>query len=262
MLGFIDTHTHLFCEEFDEDRELAVIRAIEAGVNRMFMPNVDDTTVGPLLDICDRHSCCYPLMGLHPTSVDSEWKVRLSNVEKVFRSGRRFYGVGEVGLDLYWDSTYIKEQIEAFEIQLKWSLESDLPIIIHCRKAYKELLDVMDQYKDSSLKGIFHCFDGSDDDAANLLEYKNFMLGINGVVTFKKSSLPGVLKNIPLERIVLETDSPYLAPVPHRGKRNESAYLVDVARKLSEIYTVPLEDVASQTSANALKVFQNADRSL
>lgn len=258
MVGLIDTHTHIFSEEFDADRELVLTRALEAGVERMYMPNVDDTTIKPLLEMCDLHDCCFPLMGLHPTSVDTEWAERLAKVEEVFRSGRKFYGVGEVGLDLYWDKTYLKEQIKVFETQILWALESGLPLIVHCRNAYGELLDIMEQYKDTSLRGIFHCFDGSDEDAANLLQYKNFMLGINGIVTFKKSSLPVVLKDIPIERVVLETDSPYLAPVPYRGKRNESSYLVNVAQKLSEIYGLPLEVIYSITTENALKVFQNA----
>lgn len=258
MIGLIDTHTHLFSEEFDSDRELAVIRAAEAGVTRLFMPNIDDTTIRPLLDMCDSCSACLPLMGLHPTSVDGDWESRLSKVETAFRSGRKFYGVGEVGLDLYWDSTYKKEQVVVFEKQLGWAIEFDLPLIIHCRNAFPELLEIMNQYKDSNLRGIFHSFGGTGEEASDLLEYKNFMLGINGVVTFKKSSLPEVLKSVPLDRVVLETDSPYLAPVPYRGKRNESAYLVSIANKLSEVYGMSVDDIAAATTKNALKVFQNA----
>lgn len=259
MVGFVDTHTHLFGEEFDSDRELAIIRAVEAGVTRMFMPNIDDSTIEPLMEICDSIPYCYPLIGLHPTSVDAEWERRLKMVERVLRSSTKFYGVGEVGLDFYWDKTYKNEQIHVFETQLKWALEFDLPLIIHCRNAYPELLAVMDCYKETLLRGIFHSFGGTNQEADELMHYENFMFGINGIVTFKKSSLPEVLSCIPLERIVLETDSPYLAPVPYRGKRNESAYLVEVAKKISEIYDVPLEIVASKTTENALKVFQNAD---
>ena len=259
MTGLIDTHTHLFCEEFDDDRELALIRAKQAGVSRLLMPNIDDTSMEALLDMCDKHKECYPLMGLHPTSVDSSWEERLSKVEKVLRSGRKFYGIGEVGLDLYWDKTYVNEQKRAFNTQIEWALEFDLPLIIHCRNAHNELMECMSPYKESQLRGIFHSFGGDTAEAASLLEFKNFMLGINGIVTFKKSSLPETLSQIPLERIVLETDSPYLAPVPHRGQRNESAFIVSTAEKLASIYEVPIEEIAQQTTTNALKVFQNAD---
>lgn len=258
MIGLIDTHTHLFCEEFDDDRELALIRAKQAGVSRLFMPNIDDTSTEALLDMCDKHKECYPLMGLHPTSVDSSWEERLSKVEKVLRSGRKFYGIGEVGLDLYWDKTYENEQKKAFKTQIEWALELDLPLIIHSRNAHKELMECMSPYRESQLRGIFHSFGGDIGEAENLLEFKNFMLGINGIVTFKKSSLPETLSQIPLERIVLETDSPYLAPVPHRGQRNESAFIVSTAEKLAAIYEVPIEKIAQQTTTNALKVFQNA----
>lgn len=259
MIGLIDTHTHLFCEEFDNDRDLAIIRAKEAGVTRLFMPNIDDESIESLLSLCDRHSGCYPLMGLHPTSVDTNWEERLTKVEKVLRSGRTFYGIGEVGLDLYWDKTYVNEQKQAFAKQAEWALELNLPLIIHCRNAHNELLDVMSKYKGTPLRGIFHSFGGSIDEAKELLSFENFMLGINGIVTFKKSTLPETLKKLPLERIVLETDSPYLAPVPYRGNRNESAYLVSTANKLAEIFDTTIDDIARHTTTNALKVFQNVD---
>lgn len=257
MISLIDTHTHLFCEEFDEDRELAVLRAVEAGVTRMFMPNIDDTTIESLISLCDKHTNCYPLMGFHPTSVDADWEKRLSVVEQTLRSGYKFYGIGEVGMDLYWDKTYIKEQMKVFDIQTQWAIELNLPLIIHCREAYPEMLEVLSKYKDTSLKGIFHSFGGTVDEAQALMEYPNFMLGINGVVTFKKSTLPDVLREIPIEKIVLETDSPYLAPVPYRGRRNESAYLLSTANKLSEIYDLPIDEISAQTTTNALKVFEN-----
>lgn len=259
MTGLIDTHTHLFSEEFDEDRELAVIRAAEAGVTRLFMPNIDDTTIEPLLSLCDRATGCYPLIGLHPTSIDSNWEDRLKKIEQVLRCGRKFYGIGEVGLDLYWDKTFLEEQKKAFIIQLEWALELNLPLIIHCRNAHKELIQLMSPYINSELKGIFHSFGGTAEEADELLAFENFMLGINGIVTFKKSTLPETLKEIPLERIVLETDSPYLAPVPYRGKRNESAFIVTIANKLAEIFNTSLDDIAYHTTRNALKVFQNAD---
>lgn len=261
MIALIDTHTHLFAEEFDEDRELALIRAREAGVVRLFMPNIDETSVEPMLRLCKAHDGCYPMIGFHPTSVDADWEQRLAAVEAWLRSGERFFGIGEVGMDLYWDKTYRKEQMQVLARQTEWALEFGLPLIIHCREAYPELLEVLEPYRTSPLTGIFHSFTGNAEEAARLLEYPGFMLGINGVVTFKKSLLPEALKEVPLNRIVLETDSPYLAPVPYRGKRNESSYLVKTAEKLAEIYELPLEQIGCQTTENALKVFQNAERS-
>ena len=255
MVALIDTHTHLFAEEFDEDRELAIIRATEAGVTRLFMPNIDDTSVEAMLALCNSHDGCYPMIGFHPTSVDENWKERLGTVEKWLRSEQVFYGIGEVGMDLYWDKTFKKEQMEVLDIQVKWALEYDLPLIIHCREAYPELLEVLEPYRKTSLTGIFHSFTGTSEEAAKLLEFEGFMLGINGVVTFKKSTLPEALTTVPLERIVLETDSPYLAPVPNRGKRNESANVRDTLMKVADIYQRDPEYVAQVTSVNALKVF-------
>ena len=259
MMAFVDTHTHLYVEEFDEDRELTLIRAGEAGVARLFMPNIDDTTVDAMLALCRSHEGCYPMIGFHPTSVDADWKARLAAVRRWLESPQTFYGIGEVGLDLYWDKTYKKEQMQAFEIQIEWALEHDLPLVVHCREAYPELFEVLAPYKNTGLRGIFHSFTGTEEEAARLLEYTGFLLGINGVVTFKKSVLPSVLPHVPLGRIVLETDSPYLAPVPYRGKRNESAYLVEVAGKLSEIYSVPLEEIARVTTENACRMFRTTD---
>lgn len=258
MTGLIDTHTHLFCEEFDEDRELAVIRAVQAGVTRMYMPNIDETTIKPLMELCGSNQYCFPLMGLHPTSVDTEWENKLKIIEDVLKSGYVFYGIGEVGLDFYWDKSYASEQMLAFEKQIKWAIELDLPVMIHCRNAHSAMIEVLSNYKTTGLRGIFHSFGGNLNEAEELLDYENFMLGINGIVTFKKSSLPEVLMHIPLDRIVLETDSPYLSPVPHRGERNESANLVHIAEKLSQIYNVSLDVLAGTTSTNALKVFQIA----
>ncbi len=259
MMALIDTHTHLFTEEFDEDRELAVVRAVEAGVTRLFMPNIDDTTIDRLMNLCAAHDNCFPLMGFHPTSVDERWEERLAVVEQCLRANPQlFYGIGEVGMDLYWDKTWLKEQMEAFRIQVDWALEFHLPLIIHCREAYPELLEVLADYRSSGLTGIFHSFTGTSEEASRLLEYDGFMLGVNGVLTFKKSTLPDVLSDVPLERIVLETDSPYLTPVPYRGKRNESAYLVKVAERLSDIYGLPVADIARVTTDNALKVFSRA----
>lgn len=259
MTLLTDTHTHLFTEEFDEDRDLAIIRARESGVYRLFMPNIDDTSVQTLLATCKSHPACYPMIGLHPTSVDAGWEKRLATIEEWLRGPETFYAIGEVGIDLYWDKTFRIEQMKAFDTQVQWALEFGLPLSIHSRNAYPEVLEVLEPYrKEAALCGIFHCFSGTADDASRLLAYERFMLGINGTVTYKKNTLSEVLKNVPLERLVLETDSPYLAPVPHRGKRNESAYLVNVAEKLSDIFGLPLGRIASQTTENALKVFVKA----
>ena len=255
MVALIDTHTHLFAEEFDEDRELAIIRATEAGVTRLFMPNIDDTSVEAMLALCNSHDGCYPMIGFHPTSVDENWKERLGTVEKWLRSEQVFYGIGEVGMDLYWDKTFKKEQMEVLDIQVKWALEYDLPLIIHCREAYPELLEVLEPYRKTSLTGIFHSFTGTIEDAHKLMEYSGFMFGINGVVTFKKSILPEVLKSVPLKRLVLETDSPYLTPVPYRGKRNQPGYTELVARNAAEVRGTTFEALAAQTTKNVKTLF-------
>ncbi|WP_294588895.1 TatD family hydrolase [uncultured Phocaeicola sp.] len=262
MTPLTDTHTHLFVEEFDTDRDLAIIRARESGVYRLFMPNIDETTVEAMLATCKAHPACYPMIGLHPTSVDQDWKEKLAAVEKWLRGPETFFGIGEVGIDLYWDRTFRDEQMQAFDLQVQWALEFGLPLSIHARNAYPEVLEVLEPYrKEPALSGVFHCFSGTEEEASRLLAFDRFMLGINGTVTFKKSTLPEVLKKLPLERLVLETDSPYLAPVPQRGKRNESAFLVHVAEKLSDIFGLPLDQIASQTTANALKVFSKAAHS-
>ncbi len=256
MADLTDTHTHLFTSEFDPDREEVLARAKEAGVGHLFIPNIDDISVEAMLTLCDTHAHCHPLIGLHPTSVDERWAERLAYIERVLRSGRRFAGIGEAGIDLYWDTSYKAEQLKVFDIQVQWALEYGLPLIVHCRSAYPELLDALSPYRECPLTGIFHSFTGTEEEAGHLLAFRGFMLGINGVVTFKKNTLSEVLKAaVPVGRVVLETDSPYLAPVPYRGKRNESAYVVKVAEKLSDIYGKSLEEIACITSSNALKVF-------
>lgn len=259
--GWIDTHTHLYTEEFDEDREEVLARAAQAGVTHLFMPNIDDTTASRMLQLCETHKGCYPMMGLHPTSVDAHWRERLSVVRGWLEAeAARFVGIGEVGMDLYWDQTFRDAQMQVLDEQVQWALEYRLPLIVHCREAWPELLEVLAPYRDKGLTGIFHSYTGGWP-AEQLLAYDGFMLGINGVVTFKKSTLPDDLKTVPLSRVVLETDSPYLAPVPHRGKRNESAYIGKVADRLAVLYGVPSEEVAIQTTANALKVFMKVSGS-
>ena len=254
----IDAHSHIFSEEFTGDLPEVIARAKDAGVTHIFMPNIDDASVEDMLDVCRTYpGYCFPMIGFHPTSVDGPDAIYKVRAMKPFLvEGHPFVGIGEVGLDLYWDKTYLKEQQQVLDEQIQWALEWDLPLVIHCRDAFPQLFDVLSPYKDTKLTGIFHSFTGTEAEAEEVLTYSNFMVGINGVVTFKKSTLPEVLKRVPLQRLVLETDSPYLAPVPYRGKRNETAYVKNVALKLSELYGVSLGEIDRETSKNALKVFK------
>lgn len=256
----IDTHTHLFVEEFSEDLPSVIQRAREAGVECVFMPNIDDESLEDMLEVCAQYpEYCYPMLGFHPTSVDAFSMEKVQRMKKLLVPGHPYIAIGEVGLDLYWDKTYLREQQMVLEEQIQWAMEWELPLVIHCREAFPELFDMLKPYKKTGLKGVFHSFTGTIDEAQEALEYDNFVLGINGVVTFKKSTLPEVLKQVPLERLVLETDSPYLAPVPFRGKRNESAFVEKVADKLADIYGISTGKICSITSKNALKVFDISD---
>jgi len=246
----VDSHSHLFLEEFADDLPQVMQRAREAGVTHIFMPNIDSTTIESLLSVCAAYKeFCFPMIGLHPTSVNKNYKKELDIVAGQLASSNGYVAIGEIGLDLYWDKTFLREQLLAFEKQVEWALEYHLPIVIHTREAFDYI------YKETGLTGIFHSFTGTSEEAAKLLDFPGFMIGINGVVTFKKSQLPEVLKDVPLAHIVLETDSPYLTPVPNRGKRNESARLKDTLIKVAEIYRESPEVVAEATSENALKVF-------
>ncbi len=260
MYKIIDTHSHLFVEEFDVDRSEVMQRAREVGVQHVLMPNIDLDSVAPMLQVCQEYrGFCYPMLGLHPTEVGADYPVVLSKLKALLdKQPQTFLAIGEVGLDLYWDKTYKDEQIAALEEQIAWALEYDLPLVIHSREAFDEIYTLFSRYKDSSLRGIFHSFTGTADEAQALLEFPGFLLGINGVATFKKSTIPEALSHVPLTRVVVETDSPYLAPVPYRGKRNESAYVVRVVEKLAEIYGLTAESVAAQTYANAATLFRLA----
>ena len=255
-MRLIDTHSHLFLEEFSEDLPQVIERARSAGVTHIFMPNIDSTTIDSMLSVCNTYNdYCFPMIGLHPTSVNADYEKELEIVARELRSFNKYIAIGEVGMDLYWDKTFLKEQQIVLDKQINWALEYDLPVVIHCRDAFGYIYNVLEPYKNTSLKGVFHSFTGTDDEAARILEFSGFLIGINGVVTFKKSRLPEVLTKIPLEKIVLETDSPYLTPVPNRGKRNESAYVKDPLMKVSDIYRMSPEAVGRVTSENALKVF-------
>ena len=263
MYNIIDTHSHLFVEEFAGDRAEVMRRAREAGITHVVMPNIDADSVPPMLQVCAEYpDFCYPTIGLHPTEVKEDYhqvlsamKCQLDDSIHGKTSHAPFVAIGEVGLDFYWDTTYKQEQLAALEEQIVWALAYNLPIIIHSREAFAELYALFKHYKDTPLRGVFHSFTGTADEAHALLEFPGFVLGINGVVTFKKSALPEALREVPLSRLVVETDSPYLAPTPHRGKRNESAYAVRVIERLAEIFQCSCEQVAQQTYTTAHKLF-------
>ncbi len=260
IIYMIDTHTHLDGDEFADDFEQVLGRAQAAGVEKMFLPNVNEATWPRICRLCQEHpKVLYPMIGLHPEDVNPT--VRnvaqvLDDMETQLQSGVPVIGIGEVGLDFYWDETYRREQIECFERQVGWAARYDLPLMIHARNAHRELVDIIARHAGKGLRGVFHCFTGTAEEARDLLAFDGFLLGIGGVLTFKKSKLPEVLTTaVPLSRIVLETDSPYMAPVPHRGQRNESAYVVEVAKKLADIYGVTLQEVNRATTDNVLSVF-------
>ena len=254
----IDTHSHIFSEEFKEHLPEVIARAKEIGVEKIFMPNIDDTSVEDMLSVYQAYpDYCFPMIGFHPTSVDGPdaiYKVR--EMKKCLVEGHPYIAIGEVGLDLYWDKTWLREQQQILDEQIQWALEWKLPLVIHCREAFPELFQVLEPYKHTELTGVFHSFTGTVDEVRELMDYSRFMVGINGVVTFKKSTLPEALKEVPLSKLVLETDSPYLAPVPFRGKRNETSYVKRVAVKLAELYGMEIGEVERQTTENALKVFK------
>ena len=256
MISFVDTHTHLFVQEFDGDRNAAVQRALEAGVTRLCLPSITEESIPAIMAMCEEFpGVCYPMIGLHPTELGDDYKAVLDRMYARLKSDNRYIAVGEVGLDFYWDDTRKREQLEAFDTQIEWAHETGLPLAIHSRSAFDELYDMMEAHRGKGLTGVFHCFSGSEDEARKLLSFDGFSLGIGGVVTYKKSTLPAVLANVPLERIVLETDSPYLPPVPFRGKRNESAYVPYIAEFLAGVYGCSVEEVARVTTGNAERLF-------
>ena len=253
----IDTHAHIDGPEFADDLETVLLRAKEAGVEKIFVPGICLKDTPHLLNVCQAHpNYLYPMIGLHPENImDEDSHQALDQLERMIDES--VIAIGEVGLDFYWDATYKQEQIEVFEHQMQWAEKYNLPLMIHSRNAHQELMEVMEQHRASNLSGVFHCFTGTEEEARELLTFPNFMLGIGGVLTFKKSTLREVVKNaVPLSRIVLETDSPYMAPVPNRGKRNESAYVRCVAEKLAEIYDTDFDNIVLQTTKNTLKVFK------
>ncbi|OQY05933.1 MAG: hydrolase TatD [Bacteroidetes bacterium 4572_117] len=251
----IDTHTHLFLEQFDDDRNKVVEDSIKNGVKKLFIPNIDSSTTEKVVKMGkDYPGICYPIIGLHPTSVKGNYREELEHVEQ-WLSKEKFYGIGETGIDLYWDKTFKKEQEEAFRYQINLAKRLGLPLIIHSRESFDEIFSVVDELNDEKLKGVFHSFTGTIEQAKKILSYKGFKIGIGGIVTFKNSGLANVVAKIDVGHLVLETDSPYLAPTPMRGRRNESSYLKLIAQKLADVYCVDIETVANITSQNAKKLF-------
>lgn len=251
----IDTHSHIYSEDFDADRAETVQRAKEAGVQHIILPNCDSSTLAPMLALkAEYPGYCHAAIGLHPTSVKTDYEAELAMVraELMFN---KYVAVGEIGIDLYWDKTFLDQQIKAFQQQIEWALEYKLPVIIHVRDSFRETMNALAPYKSKGLKGVFHSFTGTIDEAQEIIAFGGFKLGINGIVTFKNSGLAAVVEQIALEHILLETDSPYLTPAPHRGKRNESAYVSLVCKKLAEVYNCSTEQIDSQTTQNALALF-------
>ena len=250
----IDTHTHIYADAFDKDRDEAIARAFSAGVSQLILPAIDSETTTIMHEV----KSAYPnnvhlMMGLHPTHVGHNVEEELAHVREQLDT-HPFVAVGEIGMDLYWDKTFQKQQQEAFARQIEWAIDLDLPIAIHCRDAFAPIFDVLEGNKDARLRGVFHCFTGTKNDAQRALDL-GFYLGIGGVVTFKNGKIDSFLANLPLEKMVLETDAPYLAPTPYRGKRNESAYLPLVAHKMAEVFAVSPEEMAHITSKNAKNLF-------
>jgi len=253
---YIDTHTHLYSEEFDADREERIHDAIAKLVSKFYMPNVDSASIDGMLKLEQQFpEYCFPMMGLHPCSVNQTY-VKELEIVKEWLDKRRFAAIGEIGMDLYWDKTYVNEQEIVFKQQIDWALHFNYTIVIHCRNAFDEIFTILKSYPKLP-KGIFHCFSGNIQQAQQIIDLGNFKLGIGGVVTFKNSGLDKVVEQIDLKHLVLETDAPYLAPVPYRGKRNESSYLPLVAQKIAELKNCDITEVAKITSNNAFEIFEN-----
>lgn len=253
----IDTHSHIYEPVFSADREEVIQRAKQAGVEYILLPNINAESIEPMLNMCHRYpDYCFPMMGLHPEDIKEDYKQVLADMKALLNVPNHPYiAIGEVGLDYYWDKTKVKEQEEVFRIQIEWAIEYHLPLMIHSRSAHRQLVTAISEYEDEGLSGVFHCFGGSKEEAQELLQFPDFMLGIGGVVTYKNSHLADTLTSVPLNRIVLETDAPYLAPVPYRGKRNESAFVVEVLRKLAYIHNVSELEVERITNDNAKRIF-------
>jgi len=251
---FVDTHTHLYSEEFNSDRTHVIKKAISSGVKKLYLPNIDSTSIEGMLQLENEFpENCFPMMGLHPCSVNEKVEEELRVVEE-WLAKRKFCAVGEIGIDLYWDKTFFEQQKMAFKKQIDWALQYDLPIVIHCREAFDEIFEILSSYTQLPT-GIFHCFSGNLEQANKIISLGKFKLGIGGVVTFKNAGLDKVVEQLDIQHLVLETDSPYLAPVPFRGKRNESGYLMMIAEKVAALKNLTIAEVAEITTKNATEIF-------
>lgn len=252
---YTDSHTHLYLEAFSEDRDAMIKRALESGVSKMLLPNIDSSTSEAVFAMASAYpGICFPMMGLHPTSVKENYKEELTHIEMLLDKPG-IVAIGECGIDLYWDKTHLKEQEYAFKAQIAWAKNRGLPLVIHARDSFKEIFRIMEKAGTEGLNGVFHSFTGGRAELQKALSF-GFSIGINGIVTFKNSELWKILGDIPMERLLLETDSPFLAPVPYRGRRNESAYLVHIAKRIAEISNLDIEEIGTITSRNALELFQ------
>lgn len=253
---WIDTHAHVYADAFDPDRAEVIQRATDLSIGKIFMPNIDHTTVDGMLELENKYpAVCFPMMGLHPCHVKKDFEKELYLVES-WLTKRKFWAVGEMGTDLYWDKTFWDQQVEAFTIQVGFAKKYDLPVVVHCRESIDQTIELVEKLQDGKLKGVFHCFTGSKEQAEKLVKL-GFYLGIGGVATFKKAGMEHVIPDIQMDRIVLETDSPYLSPTPHRGKRNEPAYIPLIAQRVAELKKCTVADVQMATTQNALQLFNS-----
>lgn len=258
-MTFIDTHSHIYGEEFTEDIEQVILRAKQANVSHILLPNVNRESIEPMLSLCQRYpGYCFPMMGLHPEDIKEDYRDVLKDMhQRLTEDNHPYVAVGEVGLDYYWDRSLYDLQQEVFEEQINWAIETGLPLMIHTRSAHDELVSIMKRHAGDHLTGIFHCFSGTAEQAHELLQFEGFALGIGGVLTFKKSTLPDALREIPLDRLVIETDAPYLAPVPMRGKRNEPAFAQYTLTRLAELYNTTPVEVASRTNMAVARIIKS-----
>jgi TatD DNase family protein len=255
-MRYIDSHAHIYLPQFDEDREEMMSRTLESGVDRIVMPNIDHTSIDPMMELEERYpDHCFATMGVHPCSIRKDFESELYRTED-WLGKRSFKGIGETGIDLYWDKSFLEQQKESLRIHIEWSKKYKIPIILHCRDSFEETIEIIEELNDESLKGVFHCFTGSVEDAKRVLALDGFYLGIGGVATFKNGGLDKVLPEIDPDRIILETDSPYLAPVPYRGKRNESSYIPLIAERITELTEIGLEEVAVRTTQSSSELFE------
>ncbi len=258
MIELVDTHNHLYLPEFENDRQEMVSAAIAAGVKKMYLPNVDMETLPQMMEVVKTYpGTCFPMLGLHPTSVKENFEEVLEEMN-TWLEKEKFVAIGETGIDLYWDKTFFKQQVKSLKIQINWALDNDLPLVIHSRNSTSEITDLLEEYRGSGLKGVMHCFPGDVSQAEWFADF-GFLLGIGGVVTFKNSQMAKVVEALGTEHLILETDAPYLAPVPYRGKRNQPSYIPVIAEKVAELKNLPVEEIAKITTQNAFRLFKTTD---